>query len=100
MNTENQNIPYIFPSEKDTIFCLQGFYDKVEAAQKEFKIDNVIVIVKGNLLDGELRQYINHATFGNKWFALPMAAYALAEAKKEQEQKIKDIISGNYEDNN
>ena len=77
--------------------ALQGFYEKVEAARKEFKIADILVITKDSVRypDGQVGQFMQHSQYGNQLNGISMAAYAYGQLQAEQSEMLNKYIAGN-----
>ena len=75
---------------------LQKFYDKVQEARKEFKIADVVVIVKDSAIydDGKVGEFFSCAHYGNQLNAIAMAAYAYGKLQADQRELINKLAAG------
>lgn len=76
--------------------ALQKFYDKVSEARKEFKISDILVIIKDSVRyeDGEVGQFMQHSQYGNQLNAVSMAAYAYGQLQAEQRELLNKFVAG------
>ena len=76
--------------------ALQKFYEKVEAARKEFKIADILVITKDSIRyeDGEVGQFMQHSQYGNQLNGVSMAAYAYGQLQAEERELLNKLIAG------
>ena len=71
--------------------ALQSFYEAVEQARKEFRMMDVHVIVKMNVLRGEVEGHaITSSHFGNTLESAPMCAWALGNEQAEFEALLRE----------
>lgn len=75
--------------------ALQGFYDKVSEARREFKIADILVITKDSVRyeDGEIGQFIQHSQYGNELNGVSMAAYAYGKLQAEQKELLNKLMA-------
>lgn len=76
--------------------ALKGFYEKVEAARKEFKIADILVVTKDSVRysNGEIGQFMQHSQFGNQMNGTSMAAYAYGQLQSEQRELLNKLVAG------
>ncbi len=77
--------------------ALKNFYEKVSEARKEFKIADVLVVIKDSARypDGEVGQFIQHSQFGNTLNGVQMAAYAYGQLQTESREVMNKLVAGN-----
>lgn len=71
--------------------ALKDFYEAVEKARKEFRMMDVHVIVKMNVLRGDVEgSAITSAHYGNTLESAPMCAWALGNEQAEFEALLRE----------
>lgn len=82
-------------SEKATD-ALQKFYNKVSDARKEFKISDILIVVKDSVRyeDGGVGQFMQHSQYGNQLNGVQMAAYAYGQLQAEHKELINKLMDG------
>lgn len=70
---------------------------KVEAARKEFKIADILVITKDSVRYpyGQIGQFMQHSQYGNQLNGHHSAAYAYGQLQAEQSEMLNKYIAGN-----
>ncbi len=79
------------PSIEEANEALKSFYQAVEDARKEFRIMDVHVIVKMNVLHGETEgTAMTSAHYGNTLEGAPMCAWALGHEQADFEATLRE----------
>ena len=76
--------------------ALKSFYEKVEKARLEYKIADVLIIIKDAIKydDGGVGQFVQHSQFGSQTNGVSMAAYAYGQLQAEQREVLNKLIAG------
>jgi hypothetical protein len=73
---------------------LDGFYEKVREARKEFGLSDVLIVVKDSAIgkDGEIGGFFHHGQLGNQLNGETMAAYAYGQLQSERENILSRLL--------
>ena len=82
-----------FTTDAEADVALKGFMDAVEEAGKTFRIANVHVIVKMNLIrEGHVGEVMTHAHWGNTLEGPVMCAWALGEERANARHILQKLL--------
>jgi hypothetical protein len=76
--------------------ALQKFYEKVAEAREEFRIADILVVIKDSVRyeDGDVGQFMQHSQYGDQLNGVSMAAYAYGQLQAEQRELLNKLIAG------
>lgn len=93
-NYHNMSIPH--ESSEKVQEALEGFYKKIEEARKEFKIADILIVIKDSVrhTDGEVGSFFSLSQYGSKLNGPSMAAYAYGQTQAEEKEMIEKLMAG------
>jgi hypothetical protein len=82
-----------FETDEAAEKALKSFLDVVEQARKDFRISDVHIIVKMNVMhNGFVGEGITNTHFGNSLFAATMCAWALGQEQADINHEIQKLL--------
>jgi hypothetical protein len=97
-NYLDMNQPYESPEIANA--AIREFYDKLSELRKEYKISDILVIIKDSIRydDGEVGQFMQYSQFGNQLNGESMAAFAYGQLQAEKREFLNKLMEGEIKD--